>query len=343
MITHPTEYRLDHLQRLSDRRGIHEHASGTVPRQDCGYCTDDNARLLIVASRAGAVHGARSLARLGLDSTVAAQAEDGRFHNRMAPDGDRRWLDAPGVGDWWGRAVWGLGVAATASDDADVAGAAWAAAGRSAGCRSPWLRSMAFATLGIGELVMAGDRRPALTRLLEDFLAMVPASRDGGSWAWPEARLSYANASVAEAVLLAGIALERTEWVERGLLLTDWLVRAQVRDGRLSVVGTGGRDPGDQGPQFDQQPIEVAALADACRRAWAATGEARWIEDLGRAVAWFHGDNDVDAVMYDPTSWGGFDGLTPTGPNTNQGAESTLAFLSTMQRAHPFAVAAVAR
>ena len=74
MITHPTEYRLDHLQRLSDRRGIHEHASGTVPRQDCGYCTDDNARLLIVASRAGAVHGARSLARLGLDSTVAAQA-----------------------------------------------------------------------------------------------------------------------------------------------------------------------------------------------------------------------------------------------------------------------------
>jgi hypothetical protein len=35
--------------------------------------------------------------------------------------------------------------------------------------------------------------------------------------------------------------------------------------------------------------------------------------------------------MWDPATGGGYDGLTPTGPNLNQGAESTLALISTLQ------------
>ena len=40
--------------------------------------------------------------------------------------------------------------------------------------------------------------------------------------------------------------------------------------------------------------------------------------------------------MFDDVSGGGYDGLEPHGVNLNQGAESTLAFVSTMQRAHSF-------
>ncbi len=333
------QYRLDHLEHLSDERGIHEHATGTRPRVDCGYCTDDNSRLLVVTSREDDTGSAAWLSRLALEATLDAQVEDGRFHNRMAPDGGRRWLDEPGTGDWWGRALWGLGVAAISHDDIGVAEQARAGVTIGAQQRSPWLRSMAFAVLGVGELVLAGDRRSVLVDLLDDFLAMVPVSSGPASWAWPEERLSYANGSVAEAVLLAGMALERPQAIERGLALTDWLVRAQVDRGRLSVVGTAGRGPGERGPQFDQQSIEVAALADACRRAWAATGESRWIDWLRLSVAWFHGWNDAGVLMFSSESWGGFDGLTPDGPNTNQGAESTLAFVSTMQRVRPFLAA----
>ncbi len=35
--------------------------------------------------------------------------------------------------------------------------------------------------------------------------------------------------------------------------------------------------------------------------------------------------------MHDEQTGGGYDGLTPAGPNINQGAESTLALLSTRQ------------
>ena len=37
--------------------------------------------------------------------------------------------------------------------------------------------------------------------------------------------------------------------------------------------------------------------------------------------------------MWDPRTGGGYDGLTAHGPNLNQGAESTLALISTLQHA----------
>jgi hypothetical protein len=41
--------------------------------------------------------------------------------------------------------------------------------------------------------------------------------------------------------------------------------------------------------------------------------------------------------MFDPLTGGGYDGLEADGRNANQGAESTLAFLSTMQHARRLA------
>ena len=54
---------------------------------------------------------------------------------------------------------------------------------------------------------------------------------------------------------------------------------------------------------------------------------------MRQAVDWFLGDNDVGVPMWDPATGGGYDGLTPHGPNLNQGAESTLALISTLQHA----------
>src|ERR1043165_6217495 len=43
------ELKLDHLFRMSDSTGIFQHASFTVPNFTEGYCTDDNARALVLA------------------------------------------------------------------------------------------------------------------------------------------------------------------------------------------------------------------------------------------------------------------------------------------------------
>jgi len=54
------------------------------------------------------------------------------------------------------------------------------------------------------------------------------------------------------------------------------------------------------------------------------------------AAAWFQGANDAGQLMWDAENGGGFDGLRADGVNRNQGAESTLAVLSTLQHARRF-------
>ena len=72
-------------------------------------------------------------------------------------------------------------------------------------------------------------------------------------------------------------------------------------------------------------------LAEACRTAYAATGDRRWTVVIEQCNAWFVGANDGGSRMCDPVTGAGFDGLERHGASVNQGAESTLAWLSTLQ------------
>ncbi len=153
------------------------------------------------------------------------------------------------------------------------------------------------------------------------------------AWPWPEPRLTYANATLPEAMIAAGSVLDRPVLLRRGLDLLEWLLARETRHGHLSVTPVGGSGPEDRAPGFDQQPIEAAALADACARALDVDGSRRWADGITAATDWFLGDNDGGVLMWDPHTGGGFDGLQRSGANLNQGTESTLAFLSTMQHA----------
>jgi hypothetical protein len=194
---------------------------------------------------------------------------------------------------------------------------------------------MAFAALGAVEVALHDPKHGPARATLVDALEMIGPVGDG-AWRWPEPRLTYANATLAEAVIGAGAALGDSAAVERGLDMLAWLLELETSGGHLSVTGVGGRGPDDSRVQFDQQPIEVAAMADACWRAHVVTGDHTWSRGVALAAAWFRGDNDTGVAMHDEVSGGGFDGLQAVGVNLNQGAESTLAFVSTMQRARMF-------
>jgi hypothetical protein len=319
-----------HLETLTDDRALFEHADKLQRRVDHGYCTDDNARMLIVTSRENDSGSAARLSRLALAFTLAAQVPDGRSRNRMNVRGE--WTDRPTTDDCWGRSVWGLGVAATQHGDPSVRAAALAGFDRAAVQRSRWSRAMAFAALGAGE-VLAVNPAHARARALIDASVAVIGIPGPEPWVWPEPRLRYANAALAEAMIVAGAAKEDAVVLERGMAMLAWLLGRETKRGRLSVVGVGGSAQTDADPQFDQQPIEVAAIADCCWRAYMLTGDPKWARGVVHAAEWFDGANDTGVTMRDITSGGGFDGLRADGVNLNQGAESTLALISTMQRA----------
>jgi hypothetical protein len=192
---------------------------------------------------------------------------------------------------------------------------------------------MAFAALGAAEILTVDPRHRRAKALLSDALVSIGRPSTDHGWPWPEPRLSYANAALAEVLIAGGHLLARPDLLEQGLGLLRWLLDRETIDGHLSPTPVGGAGRDDRAPMFDQQPIEVAAMADACVRALAVTGDHEWNSGIELAVQWFLGVNDLDAAMWDPDTGGGFDGLTPNGPNLNQGAESTLALISTMQHA----------
>ncbi len=330
MMSTPVRVDFAHLLRMSDDTGLLEHARGATPRREHGYCLDDVARGLVVLGRErDPSPTAIRLAQVYLAFTAHAQAADGSFHNRLSYD--RRFTDKPAVGDWWGRAMWGLGTVAARSPLPWHREEAMACFDRGATQRSRYPRTMAFAALGAGEVL---DRHPdhgAARELLTACMAMAGRPQADPEWPWPDRRLHYANALLAEQLLVGGEHLADERLLADGLYLLEWLLDNETRDGHLSVAPAGGWRSPQPRPGFDQQPIEVAALADACARAYRLTGDARWATGVRLAVDWFTGDNDLGVPMLDVGTGGGFDGLGATAASTNQGAESTLALLSTLQ------------
>ena len=321
----------DHLVAISDHVGTFEHADHAEPRRGHGYCTDDMARVLVVVAREP--HPSQSVAELGRTAfrfVADAQNVVGRVRNRRSARG--RWEGPHGVEDCWGRSLWGFGTAARLAAEPFMRRSALACFGRGVQQRSPWPRAMAFAALGAADVLAVDPRHGGARSVLVHAVDTIGPLGSNPGWPWPEARLSYANAVLPETLLAAGHLLARPDVVEDGLRLLHWLLDRETVDGHLSPTPVGGAGR-DDGPAFDQQPIEVAAMADACARAEVVTGDAGWRRGIDLAVRWFAGDNDAHSVMWNPHTGGGYDGLQTTGPNLNQGAESTIALISTLQHA----------
>jgi hypothetical protein len=322
----------DHLLRLTDHQGLFEHARLSVPRREHGYCVDDAARGLVVICReSSSDFSVRRLERHYLDFVLAGIQPDGSCRNRM--DAHGAWLDESGVGDWWGRALWGLGVAAARAHSASARLSALAGFHVAVQQRSTHGRAMAYAALGAAEVLRVHPEERSARRVLRDAITCIGPTSTDPAWPWPEPRLRYGNGTVAEALIVAGSALEDGTTLDRGLALLEFLLGIETRDGHLSVTPVGGRDRNDVGPLYDQQPIEVAALADACASAYRATDDPRWLLGVRLAWNWFLGENDAATPMFNAETGAGYDGLEAAGRNRNQGAESTLAMLSTAQHA----------
>lgn len=322
--------RFNHLRDLTDRAGLWEHAEFATPRVEHGFCTDDNARALVVVSRQAAVSGGLSdLAATYLGFVLEARTPSGTFHNRRAHDG--AWLDDVGSDDSQGRAWWGLGTASHAAPTDWMRRHARDAFDACDSFESPHLRANAYAVLGAHEALCGEGPNDQAMSLIERTSAVL-AGAARSSIPWPEDRLTYDNARIPDALLAAGDTLGDRRLTADGLRLLEWLVNTETSGDRFSFVTTVGWSVGEpRWPGFDQQPLEAWAMADACHRAWVVTGEERWRIRALRAARWLLGHNDANLSMYDRETGATFDGLEDGAVNQNRGAESTLAGIGTLQ------------
>lgn len=318
-----------HLGLLTDKRGLWEHAKFSQPRR-LGYTTDDVARaLIVVATETTRSDDLDRMSAVYLRFLSRAIRSDGRVRNRM--DAVGRWEEAVGSDDSHGRLIWSLGVVARHGWAPRARDAATVLAGKAAPVVSEHLRPHAFALLGATAL--AGSV-PTWTPAVIERATEVFDRQGAPDWPWPEPRLTYDNGRLPAALIEAGRHRGDEGLSVRGLRLLEWLVEIESRSGYFSFTPVGGWAAGETRPGFDQQPLEAWAMADACFRAWEATGEPRWAEAVDLATRWFFGANDLGVALYDPDSGACCDGLGPSWINRNQGAESTISALASLQLWH---------
>jgi hypothetical protein len=332
----------EHVEALAGEFGIMQHARGAVPDPAHGYCTDDVARALVVDLLQARVVGWEAVApsvRRSLAFLVEAlDAGQGRFRNLRRADG--AWLDEVGSEDSHGRAMWALGETIRRAPDPAVRQQAAKAFARAlpAALELTAIHARASSMLGCDAATRGGGIDSALPAAYRRLTAGLRRTFEAGGyvreWPWPENTLTYENGLPAQALIVAGSQLGDADAVGTGLRVLDWLLTVQtLPDGRLSPVGCHGWWP-RSGPRarFDQQPIEATSLLLAADAAYRTTGRERYRETAERAYGWFLGDNDTGMQVADPDRGGCHDGLTPDGVNPNQGAESTLMWLTAVER-----------
>ena len=335
--------RLTHLQRLVDAGGIVQHAVGLEPDPSTGYCVDDVARLGMVAAgiarrdprqRAWTEVACRSAAFL----EQAWDPGSGAMRNFRAVDG--RWLDEPHDGDHVGRAIWALGEMGLGSSPLadrsrallhDVVGA-------DPVLSSP--RSASLAILGLARLpvdLLPPEERQLLRRLGADLTSRYEAQASP-EWPWFEDELTYDNGRLAQALVAAGAARRDADQVRLGLEALEWYCGQCAADSdavvlvgnrwrRRDAAPVGSDEHDDVGDEGDEQPLDAAALVEACVEAFRVTGSPTYCRRARDAFAWFHGRNRWGLRLYDESTGGCHDGVGPDGLNPNEGAESTLAYL----------------
>ncbi len=335
------------LETMTDDTGILQHAIFTVPNTQEGYTTDDNARALIVSinldedlvdadRREYSSLSHRYLSFLWL----AFKADTGRFRNFLGYD--RRWLEKVGSDDSHGRALWSLGKVLGHSRNAGLRGAAGrlfeAAVPATLAFTSP--RAWAYSILGMQAYLdwFPGDRAIQNARnILANHLLDIYERSHSETWRWFEKSLSYSNARLSQALILAGWRSDNQRMIEAGMDSLKWLVAEQHRDDKEIFVPIGSSGffiEGNEKARFDQQPVEACATVSACLEVYRLTEESQWLDEARRVFGWFLGNNDLRVPLYDAITGGCRDGLHPDRVNENQGAESTLSFLMSLLEMH---------
>lgn len=332
------EFDLSHLRRMTDDTGLLQHAIYMLPRYSEGYCLDDNCRALMLTAQIADSDEPppADLSRL-TDRYLAFVAsafspETGKFRNFMSYS--REWLEVEGSEDSQGRAIWCLAGFTARTTNKSHSLLANELLKSSVGSSAHWTspRAWAYTLIGLGELYSTRFYTPDLSNLTNELstkLSDLLMAQSDDRWPWFEPYLSYCNARLPQALLVAGEMLGKRAMKEKGISLLDWLWNQQITKGGLfEPIGCSEvfHKEGTK-PRFDQQPVETYAMISACLSAWRLSGDARWKERAIIAFGWFLGENHLGLPLLDSESGGCFDGLHEKNLNQNQGAESTVSFL----------------
>jgi glycosyltransferase involved in cell wall biosynthesis len=329
---HVPEPSLTHMRRLTDDTGMYQHAKFKVPNRNFGYTTDDNARAVIVMTKYYNQYPDPQTLKLFdiyLSFIMYAQDENGRVRNLM--NFDRRWARNEPPHDALGRSLWALGTVM-----ANPPASTYLSIAKDAFDRivphipMNYIRAMAYSILGMNyyleQFPGASDIKRRMASAADELVVQF-MENSLPDWQWFEDILTYDNAILPHALFVAGRTLG-DKYLQVALKTCKFLLENTFNGDYFRFIGCHGwYERGAKKARWDQQPIEAAGTVMMLNEAYEITKDKEYLTLQRKAFDWFLGANDLAVPVYNFRTKGCHDGLTPTGVNLNQGAESTLSFL----------------
>ncbi|MDP8257834.1 MAG: glycosyltransferase family 4 protein [Candidatus Aadella gelida] len=336
--------KLDHLINMTDDFALLCHAKYTIPEYEHGYSVSDNARAIVVASKAYRLtknKEALVLLKKYLSFVFYAQRKDGLFRNFY--DATRRPLRKLGSDDCQGRVLWGLGYVIGYGPPHFGTITKSAFERLMPHVTGLNIRGTAYALLGLYYYLVhfpKDEEKKILVRKLAD--KMVKSYKDNSQeeWQWYEDKLGYANGLLPAALWIASNVLNDETYKKVAEDTSNFLIEKSTKFGHLSL-NMKRKDlyrKEKRQVDFEQRPIDALWLVELGKFAYRYTHDEKYLKMMRTSFDWFLGFNDVKVTAYDRVSGGCYDGLNEKGVNLNQGAESTLsavlALLSITEMAH---------
>jgi hypothetical protein len=248
--------------------------------------------------------------------------------------------DTENLEDAFGRAVWAIGYFISMADALpsefeylmDKANGLFEdCLEKTADIRSP--RAMAFMIKGL-YYYNTGEDAICINDYLQkmaDRLVECYRSEAAEQWDWFEKYLTYANAVLPEALLIAYTLTLDGTYRKIAQQTFDFLLSKTFSEGSIRVISN--QDWLNMSDKFHrrfrggEQPIDVAYTILALKRFHKIFPTEGYDQKMEQAFNWFMGDNPMHETIYNPCTGGCYDGLEFDNVNLNQGAESTVSYL----------------
>jgi glycosyltransferase involved in cell wall biosynthesis len=331
---------MQHLYRMTDKIGLFQFATHSIPNKDFGYTLDDNVRALTFCS--WLIEKKYSSKTLGLINIYLAfakkcQRKDGSFVNYIGfndnlPTDQNNKED---LEDTHARTMWALSeimnnqaLSLKIKNEAKK----MFQLSLAKGSNLFHLRAKAFAikafVLALNAMPEYRDELLGYTTKYADSLVNVLKENSLKSWIWFEKDLNYNNALLSESLFLAGAAIKDSKYVDKGIQSLQFLISKTFSPDMYMPIGhSHWYKNNSKRSQYDQQPEDVASMILALTCAHENTHNEEYKNLAKKCFSWFLGNNSLSKPLYDEKTGGCYDGLHPDRVNLNQGAESLVSYL----------------
>ncbi len=329
----------EHLERMTDDTGLLQHCKFSIPDRHHGYSADDNARALILSVLLYEETGSKeylTLMSIYLAYLYHSQTKSGRFRNFM--DYGHLFTEKVGSDDCFGRCIWAIcRTAVSASIPESFRNICYEMILRAekniADLHYP--RSVAYALIGYALLPKTAKREIMVSSMAKCLTGCFIRHVDE-KWKWFENEMTYSNAVLPWALYSAASYTGSKDMFSVAGTSFEFLESLTIFPRYFKPIGCNGwLTKGDLPAEYDEQPLEACEMIlaliarhDAYNMFEGGTDDLQKQCQLRmeKVYMWYHGTNSKGISLIDSQTGGCCDGITPTGLNLNQGAESIVSY-----------------